>query len=137
DFLRPFVLIGADHAIMNDNQPATPLKEFLESCAFVANDFHPVSGEDHDYIGVLELFGGREVHRAVGFQPALVEEFLPVGQEPRMIMLTGPVSLDAGPDEDTERFVGLSLQRKQGTEEYGESAKFHIHNVEITASITE
>ena len=100
DFFRPLILITAHDAVVDHHQAAAAFEEFLEIGALFADDLHAVLGVDHEHVGVVELLRRREIHRAVGLGAALVEQFFPIGEEPRVIVLVRSVGLDSGADED-------------------------------------
>src|SRR5206468_12853567 len=97
------------------------LKKLLKDGAVLAGNLHPVSGEDDEHIGLRQLIGRREGHRAVGFESALLEQRHPVLEELRVVVLARAVRFDASADEDAEGFGGADRRAKrenrQGTEE--------------------
>ena len=127
DLLAPLVLVAADHTIMDDHHTTAARQEVLEAGALIAGDLHAVGGIDHQHVGRLELGRRREFHGTAGGDPAFGEELGPFAQEPRVVVLVGPMGLDAAADEHAQR-GGLESdgERKQGPQrQEGSQELFH------------
>ena len=107
NFLCPFVLVAAHHAVVDHHQTPAALKEPLERRALFADDFHAVLGVDYQHIGVLDLFRRRKLQRAVRPGAARFEQLLPLREKPRVIVLVRAVGFDPGTNEHAERRLRL------------------------------
>ena len=107
------MLVAAHDTVVDHHQAGPAPEELLEVRALFTGDFHAVLCVDHEHVGVFELFRGREIDRTIRSGAALVEQFLPLGEEARVIVLVWAVGLDAGADKHTQRLVLLGKAGKQ------------------------
>ena len=100
--LRPGVLVGTNHAIMDDHYTAALLQKFFETCPLLADNVHAVLGIDDKDVRLLELGGGGKLQRAIRFESALGQECFPLCQETRVVVLVRAMTLCPGADEDAK-----------------------------------
>ena len=94
---------------MNCHDAAAALQELVEVHAVLRFDAPAFLGVEHDHIGVLQLFGGREGNCTVHFRAAVGEQLLPILQKSWPVVLAvagGAVGLSSGADKNSERRIG-------------------------------
>jgi len=126
------VLIAGHDTVVEHHEAAAPPEVVLKTGPLLADDPHAIGGIDDDDIRRVELGLGRELHRAVHPDAPFTQELRPVSEEPRVVVLVGPMCLDPAADEDAEGIGRLEdLEGQQGSagrhEETMESA--HTHGV--------
>src|SRR5262245_45877264 len=128
NFLGPFVLVSAHHAVVNHDQSAATSKELLEVSAIITGSLHAVRGEDYQHICVFKLLRGRKVHRPVSLDTALLEQRHPLLEEARVVVLARTMRFYSRADENAKLFSRLSQGERDGdVESQGESNRaFHF-----------
>ena len=107
DGLEPLRVLAADR-VVDGHHAAAALEEFLQIRALLRRDGARLGGEHQQHIGLLQLLGGGEIHRALDLRAAFGQELRPFAEETRVVMLARSVRLDAGADEDAQRLGGGS-----------------------------
>ena len=123
DALPPRRIIAHRRSV-NDHQPAAPLRELGDIGLLLLSSVAALLRIHHENVGLLELLGGRPVHRAVGFHTAIRKQHLPIVQKFFVLMRIRPVRFFSTTDEHPERLRSDCGKRK-ADEENELKAAFH------------